>query len=58
MSLTLCQTAVIGAGQMGSGIAQVFAAAGHIVKVYDLSDEIFEKSRARIFNSLKKLECK
>ncbi|MDR2158109.1 MAG: 3-hydroxybutyryl-CoA dehydrogenase [Holosporaceae bacterium] len=49
---------IIGAGQMGSGIAEVFATAGYSVKIYDLSDEIFEKSRNRIFKSLKKLESK
>ncbi|MDR1334128.1 MAG: 3-hydroxybutyryl-CoA dehydrogenase [Holosporaceae bacterium] len=58
MGANLYKTAVLGAGQMGSGIAQVFAMAGYTVKVYDLSDEIFEKSRARIFHSLKKLESK
>ncbi|MDR2781617.1 MAG: 3-hydroxybutyryl-CoA dehydrogenase [Holosporaceae bacterium] len=58
MDLNLYKTAVIGAGQMGSGIAQVFATAGHVVKIYDISNEIFEKSRTRIFDSLKKLESK
>ncbi|GHT94669.1 3-hydroxybutyryl-CoA dehydrogenase [Alphaproteobacteria bacterium] len=50
--------AVIGAGQMGSGIGQVFAFAGFRVKMYDLSESIFEKSRNRISDSLKKLESK
>jgi 3-hydroxybutyryl-CoA dehydrogenase len=57
-SPVLFKVAVIGAGQMGSGIAQVFAMAEHVVKVYDLSDEIFEKSKKRIFGSLKKMELK
>jgi 3-hydroxybutyryl-CoA dehydrogenase len=52
------KVAVIGAGQMGSGIAQVFASAEYSVKIHDLSDDIFEKSRKRIFDSLKKLESK
>lgn len=29
------QISIIGAGLMGHGIAQVFALAGHIVRVYD-----------------------
>jgi 3-hydroxybutyryl-CoA dehydrogenase len=35
---------IIGAGQMGSGIAQVCAAAGHDVRMVDLSDAILEAS--------------
>jgi 3-hydroxybutyryl-CoA dehydrogenase len=58
MNSNLYQVAVTGAGQMGSGIVQVFAVAGYRVKVYDLSDEIFERSHARISDSLKKLESK
>jgi 3-hydroxybutyryl-CoA dehydrogenase len=50
--------AVLGAGQMGSGIGQVFATAGYAVKIYDLAEEIFEKSRNRIHVSLEKLESK
>lgn len=50
--------AVIGAGQMGSGIAQVFAMAGFNVKILDLSAEIFEKSRSKILLSLEKLHSK
>jgi 3-hydroxybutyryl-CoA dehydrogenase len=58
MILKLPKTAVIGAGQMGSGIAQVFIMAGYTVRIYDLSEEIFERSRVRIFSSLKKFESK
>lgn len=47
--------AVVGAGQMGSGIAQVFATNGYSVKVYDLSLQIFAKSQQRIMESLQKL---
>lgn len=50
--------AVLGAGQMGSGIGQVFAKNGYTVRMYDLSEDIFEKSRNRIYDSLKKLESK
>ncbi|MDR3151577.1 MAG: hypothetical protein LBT67_01845, partial [Holosporaceae bacterium] len=49
---------LLGAGQMGSGIGQVFASAGFSVKIYDLSEEIFGKSRNRIDDSLKKLKAK
>lgn len=52
------KVAVIGAGQMGSGIAEVFAIAGYNVKMYDIKEEIFEKSKSRILKSLKKLEVK
>lgn len=46
---------IIGAGTMGSGIAQVAATAGHSVKVYDALPEAMEKARAglnRIMNRL------
>lgn len=43
--------AVIGAGTMGSGIAQVAATAGWSVKLYDLNEEALQKSKA----SLKKI---
>lgn len=43
---------------MGSGIGQVFASAGFPVKIYDLSEEIFKKSRNRIADSLEKLKSK
>lgn len=47
--------ALIGAGQMGSGIAQVFATAGFRVSVYDISQKILDKSKIRIAHSLAKL---
>lgn len=50
--------AVIGAGQMGSGIAQVFATSDFDVKIMDLSEDAFEKSGKNIFTSLKKLHDK
>lgn len=54
----MTKIAVIGAGQMGSGIAQVFAAADFLVKITDISPAIFEKSRQRISASLEKLYSK
>lgn len=49
---------VIGAGQMGSGIGQIFATEGYEVRFFDLNDEVFEKSRNRIQASLTKLKEK
>ena len=43
---------VIGGGQMGGGIAQVSAAAGHRVTISDVSAEVLEKSRNAIEQSL------
>jgi 3-hydroxybutyryl-CoA dehydrogenase len=44
--------AVAGAGTMGSGIAQVFAQAGHDVLLYDASPEAFDRARRSIERSL------
>ncbi|MEE4542980.1 3-hydroxybutyryl-CoA dehydrogenase [Streptomyces sp. V4-01] len=45
---------VVGAGQMGSGIAEVCARAGLDVKVAETSGEALELGRARLTNSLGK----
>ncbi len=45
---------VIGAGQMGGGIAQVCAAAGYTVYLNDLKQEYIDKGLARIENNLSK----
>jgi len=50
--------AVIGSGIMGSGIAQVSAAAGFRVKVQDISSEALQKARSSIEFSLGKLASK
>ena len=52
------QVSVIGAGQMGSGIAQVFATAGYPVKIFDISDEILKRACNNIQISLEKLHSK
>jgi 3-hydroxybutyryl-CoA dehydrogenase len=39
---------VLGAGQMGSGIAQVAAAAGYQVRIADVSQELAEKGKGKI----------
>ncbi|MEW6522292.1 MAG: 3-hydroxybutyryl-CoA dehydrogenase [Bacillota bacterium] len=45
---------VVGAGQMGAGIAQVAAQAGYQVLLQDLSSELVEKGRASIARFLKR----
>ena len=47
--------AVIGAGLMGHGIAQVFALAGHDVTIYDAFPASLETVKARILANLKDL---
>jgi 3-hydroxybutyryl-CoA dehydrogenase len=45
---------VIGAGQMGAGIAQVFASASYNVVLYDLDTQALQKGISKIETSLKK----
>jgi 3-hydroxybutyryl-CoA dehydrogenase len=47
--------AVIGAGLMGHGIAQVFALAGHDVTIYDAVAASLDSATARILTNLKDL---
>ena len=47
--------AVIGAGQMGSGIAQTAASFGHDVWLADVSIDLAEKARAKIGKGLERL---
>lgn len=47
--------AIIGAGLMGHGIAQVFARAGHRVRVFDAQPAALESLHARISANLKSL---
>lgn len=47
--------AVIGAGLMGHGIAQVFALAGHRVTIYDAMAATLESAKARILANLQEL---
>jgi 3-hydroxybutyryl-CoA dehydrogenase len=44
--------AVVGAGQMGNGIAHVFAAAGHPVTIIDVSRDVLDRARATIGGNL------
>ena len=47
--------AVIGAGLMGHGIAQVFALAGHAVSIYDSVAATLDSAKARVLANLKDL---
>jgi len=49
------RVAVLGAGTMGNGIAQVFAQAGHPVVLRDVDAAALERARAQIDRSLGKL---
>src|SRR6266699_2754066 len=52
--MTLSTVAVIGAGTMGSGIAQSFAQAGFTVKLVDVAPGMLERARTSIDKSLAK----
>lgn len=52
------QIFVMGAGQMGAGIAQVTAQAGYETYLYDVSNEILNSAGNKIKNSLEKQEAK
>lgn len=58
MRAPITRLAIVGGGQMGSGIAQVAAAAGQRVTVTDLSPAILENSRAGITSSLARVAKK
>ena len=49
------RVAVIGAGTMGNGIAQVFAQGGHTVVLRDIDPAVLDRARAQIDRSLGKL---
>ena len=52
---TINNIAIIGAGTMGSGIAQVAATAGCVVKIYDLKPEALEKSESSLEKIMSRL---
>jgi 3-hydroxybutyryl-CoA dehydrogenase len=52
------EIAVIGAGQMGSGIAQVCASKNYLVYIWDISDSQLESSKSTITKSLNKFVAK
>jgi len=47
--------AMIGAGDMGHGIAEVALLAGYRVNLYDIAEVVVSRGRERIFESLEKL---
>jgi 3-hydroxybutyryl-CoA dehydrogenase len=56
--MTFQRVGVVGAGQMGAGIAQVFAAAGTPVRLYDTSEQAVVKGLHGIKASLEKFASK
>jgi 3-hydroxybutyryl-CoA dehydrogenase len=49
---------VVGAGQMGAGIAQVIAASGRLVQLHDPYPGVVERAQAAMRRSLEKLADK
>lgn len=56
--MSIEKVAVIGAGQMGRGIAQVFATAGKNVLVLDINDQIIAASEAALDKGFAKMIAK
>jgi 3-hydroxybutyryl-CoA dehydrogenase len=56
--MELKKTAIVGAGLMGTGIAQVMATAGYPVALKDISDEVLNKSKSKIEKSLSRAAAK
>jgi 3-hydroxybutyryl-CoA dehydrogenase len=54
VSMEIRQVGVIGAGQMGNGIAHVFALAGYDVRLTDISEEALERARTTIEANLER----
>ncbi len=52
MNMNIKKVMVIGAGQMGSGIAQVFAMAGYEVKLQDLQEDFLQRGMNTIEKNL------
>merc|ERR1719458_1994524 len=55
---TIKEFVVIGGGLMGAGIAQVGAQTGHKVTIVDISQDVLDKSKARIAESIKRVAKK
>ena len=55
---TIKEFVVIGGGLMGAGIAQVGAQTGHKVTLVDISQDVLDKSQARINESIKRVAKK
>jgi 3-hydroxyacyl-CoA dehydrogenase len=52
------EVVVIGGGLMGAGVAQVAASTGHKVTLVDISQDVLDKSQARIGESIKRVAKK
>jgi 3-hydroxybutyryl-CoA dehydrogenase len=57
-AIKVSEVAVLGAGTMGHGIAQVFASAGARVRLFDVDAHRIEKARALVHDGLAKLAAK
>ena len=53
--MSINKVVVIGAGQMGRGIAQVMAAAGKTVTVCDINEQVISASKATLAKGLEKM---
>jgi 3-hydroxybutyryl-CoA dehydrogenase len=58
MSAEIRQVGVLGAGTMGNGIAQAFAAAGYPVMMRDVKPEFLDRGMATIAKSLERLTAR
>jgi 3-hydroxybutyryl-CoA dehydrogenase len=58
MTVTFPKVAVVGAGAMGRGIAQVAAQAGSIVRLYDTQAQAVEKARGEVASQWTRLQEK
>jgi len=58
MSKKIEEFVVIGGGLMGAGIAQVGAQTGHKVTLVDVSQDVLDKSKSRIEESIKRVAKK
>merc|ERR1719318_668020 len=58
VSAVIKEVVVIGGGLMGAGIAQVAAQTGHKVTLVDISQQVLDKSNARISESIKRVAKK
>ena len=55
VNMSIERIAVLGAGQMGNGIAQVAACAGYEVVMIDIKQDYLDKGLAAIENSLSRV---
>jgi 3-hydroxyacyl-CoA dehydrogenase len=53
--MAIQKIAVIGAGAMGTGIAQISAQSGYEVILYDIAEPMLQKSKANIEKGIAKL---